>query len=432
MRTPAVLLSLVFSGVLGTHLQPSQKIRNANDLASLLLACNSQASLGVARAPPKIARMSSHPVAKLKDMNPLKLLSNNAILALALSASFAFTTPLSAIGAIGTIDPPMQSVAIERATLSAENFDKVEGFEDFAAQGGKMKADPSCFFNQCKEQTTSCFTNPACLKGITCLGNCRGEQLCATQCFARFGSERLNDWLGCTLEDKECVTTGVKQDTTKYYANPPPAIDSFSPADLEGKWYKVLGYNPKYDTYPCQTNTFTMKSNGDLENDILFRVPKPDGTGSWQNNFIETLANSKGPQGKASMTVEGKMFGLTFHEQWYILGKGEGFRVVSYIGDTQQGPYDGAFVFTKEKDALVGASGQKMRSEVDAVLKQAGLDPAKMSPIDNSCPADTTQAGASAAEVSKEKLEWKDVFELTEWFRPGTLKKDASFDPAKM
>jgi len=25
----------------------------------------------------------------------------------------------------------------------------VQGFEEFAAQGGKMKADPSCFFNEC-------------------------------------------------------------------------------------------------------------------------------------------------------------------------------------------------------------------------------------------------------------------------------------------
>jgi len=46
------------------------------------------------------------------------------------------------------------------------------------------------------------------------------------------------------------------------------------------------------------------------------------------------------------------MFGLTFHEQWYVLGKGEGWRVVAYRGDTQQGPYDGAFVYTAEKDTL--------------------------------------------------------------------------------
>ena len=54
-------------------------------------------------------------------------------------------------------------------------------------------------------------------------------------------------------------------------------MKEFTPADLEGKWYKVLGYNPKYDTYPCQINTFTKTADGGLENDILFRVPKPDG-----------------------------------------------------------------------------------------------------------------------------------------------------------
>lgn len=322
--------------------------------------------------------------------------------------------------------------AADLATRSASEFEQVAGFEEFAAQGGKMKADPSCFFDQCKEQTTSCFTNPACLKGITCLGNCRGEQLCATQCFARFGSERLNAWLGCTLEDKECVTTGVKQDTSKYYSNPPPALASFKPSDLEGKWYKVLGYNPKYDTYPCQVNTFVADSNGGLTNDILFRVPKPDGSGSWQNNFLETMVDERGPQGKASMTVEGKMFGLTFHEQWYLIGKGDDWRAVSYIGDTQQGPYEGAFIFTRTKDALQGANGASLRSSIDASLRTAGLDPAQMGPIDNTCPDDATKAGASAAEASKEKLEWKDVFELTEWFRPGTVKRQAGFDPTKM
>ena len=111
--------------------------------------------------------------------------------------------------------------------------DSSEGFEQFAAEGGVMKADPSCFFDQCGDQSKACFTNPACLKGITCLGNCRGEQLCATQCFARFGSEKLNAWLGCTLEDKECVTTGVKQDNTAFYVStallPAAAIAPASP-----------------------------------------------------------------------------------------------------------------------------------------------------------------------------------------------------------
>lgn len=196
----------------------------------------------------------------------------------------------------GLVGPSAALADADMATKSASEFSQTAGFEEFAADGGKMKADPNCFFKECGPQTKACFSNPACLKGITCLGNCRGEQLCATQCFARFGSEKLNDWLGCTLEDKECVTTGVKQDNTAYYDSAPPAMKDFTPADLEGEWYKVLGYNPKYDTYPCQINTFTKLPSGGLSNDILFRVPKPNGGGAWVNNFVETMADSKGPQ----------------------------------------------------------------------------------------------------------------------------------------
>lgn len=328
--------------------------------------------------------------------------------------------------------------ALPTATFAEDLTAPSAGFEEFAAKGGVMKTDPQCFFDQCGAQSNACFTNPSCLKGITCLGQCRGEQLCSTQCFARFGSEKLNNWLACTLEEKQCVTTGVTQDTASYYKDPPQtkAMEKFTPADLEGKWFKVLGYNPKYDTYPCQINTFTPQADGGLNNDILFRVPKPEGRGggAWQNNFLESMANNKGSEGKASMTVEGKMFGLTFHEQWYVLGKGTSpdWRVVAYIGDTPQGPYDGAFVYTKEKDALNGPDGSTIRSAVDSVFKEAGLDPKQLIAIDNSCPTDVTKAGVSLEDASKEKLEWKDVFELTEWFRPGTLKKQDNFDPNKM
>lgn len=211
----------------------------------------------------------------------------------ALSAVLGFSLAVSP----GFMGPPLAALAAaDLATKSASEFSNTAGFEEFAADGGKMKADPNCFFKECGDQTKACFSNPACLKGITCLGNCRGEQLCATQCFARFGSEKLNSWLGCTLEDKLCVTTGVVQDNSAYYDNPPPAMKDFTPADLEGEWYKVLGYNPKYDTYPCQINTFTKLPDGGLSNDILFRVPKPNGAGAWVNNFVESMADSKGPQ----------------------------------------------------------------------------------------------------------------------------------------
>mmetsp|Transcript_3394 Transcript_3394/g.10497 ORF Transcript_3394/g.10497 Transcript_3394/m.10497 type:complete len:367 (-) Transcript_3394:39-1139(-) len=304
------------------------------------------------------------------------------------------------------------------------------GFEEFAAQGGTMEARPQCFFDECGPQSKACFTNPSCLKGITCLGNCRGEQECATRCFARFGSERLNDWLSCTLEEKSCVVTGVKQDTSAFYATAPQKLSGFSADKLSGKWWKVRGYNAKYDCFPCQVNTFAAKGAG-LSNQIEFRVPKPDGGGYWQNNLEEVLVNERGPQGKASFTVGGKMYGLTFREQWYVVGEGQGFVLVAYKGDTQQGPYEGAFLYTREKDDYENNAG--LRSAADAAARKVGLDPAGFCAIDNACPAvGVTAAGASAEDVGKEKLEWKDVFDLAEWFRPGTIAKSDNFDPNKM
>ncbi|KAJ1451590.1 hypothetical protein M885DRAFT_529294 [Pelagophyceae sp. CCMP2097] len=310
------------------------------------------------------------------------------------------------------------------------------GFEDFAASGGVMEAKPACFFDECGEESKACFTNPSCLKGITCLGQCRGEQLCATRCFARFGSEKLNSWLACTLEEKKCVTTGTEQDTSTFYADPPPRLETFKPAELEGRWIKVIGYSQKYDCFPCQANTFTADAKGELRNDIEFRVPKPGAAGGyWQNRFDEKMVDERGPQGKASLTVEGKMYGLTFHEQWYVLARGAAaaapYEFVAYKGDTQQGPYDGAFLLMKYPQQYDMSA--PLRAEIDAVARKNGLAPEGACRIDNACPAAGVEvAGASSADKGKEKLTWRDVFELTEWIRPGTIKKAADFDPNAM
>ena len=124
-------------------------------------------------------------------------------------------------------------------------------------------------------------------------------------------------------------------------------------------------------------------------------------------------------------------YGLTFREQWYVVGEGQGFVLVAYKGDTQQGPYEGAFLYTREKDDYENNAG--LRSAADAAARKVGLDPAGFCAIDNACPAvGVTAAGASAEDVGKEKLEWKDVFDLAEWFRPGTIAKSDNFDPNKM
>lgn len=46
----------------------------------------------------------------------------------------------------------------------------------------------------------SCMYVSYLFQGVTCLGRCKGEQECATRCFAQYGSNKLDSWLTCTLE----------------------------------------------------------------------------------------------------------------------------------------------------------------------------------------------------------------------------------------
>jgi len=51
---------------------------------------------------------------------------------------------------------------------------------------------------------TSLFLFLYVIQGVTCLGRCKGEQECATRCFAQYGSSKLDSWLTCTLEVCTC------------------------------------------------------------------------------------------------------------------------------------------------------------------------------------------------------------------------------------
>jgi VDE lipocalin domain len=158
------------------------------------------------------------------------------------------------------------------------------------------------------------------------------KQECATRCFAQYGGPKLDAWLTCTLEDHECVKIPKDLDFSVIDQNPPKTLSNFNPEQLAGTWYKVLGVNPKYDLFDCQRNTFTLnKDSNSAENSdaaqfpqvqtadlgVEFRLSKPAaaGGGFWQNRLNEQL-EIDAPGGPRTFHTEGKMFGLTFKENW--------------------------------------------------------------------------------------------------------------------
>lgn len=351
----------------------------------------------------------------------------------------------------------------------------------YAAEGNPVGVDGQCFLKKCPLETQGCASDLNCIKGLSCLARCKGGSMCSTACFAKFGSEKLDNLLACSVERYNCVNVPGKEQmgwTTDNLAElPSPPLDNFKMSELEGTWYKILGLDSRYDCFDCQKNSFhyspssaklpryrsiqkpaadgatTTASSlvvqglekegragttagmedtaegGRLEMEAVFRVPRPQDPGYMQNRIVEELLPGSGPsdqslaraeasngfgtyaapanaaeqntvkpplaeampytdrrvqrQAVPTMRSEGKMFGLTFWENWYILGETLvkqapdkeladpiGLKLVYYTGHTLQGSYKGAFVYSRTPEItpavmssateMVGKSGLKL------------------------------------------------------------------------
>lgn len=125
--------------------------------------------------------------------------------------------------------------------------------------------DQNCLLNSCSLQVKNCLQDDVdCRKGLTCTAKCLGDNTCITGCMARYGNDNLDQLLKCTIEDNECIKIAILDGGADLYGTEPlspiPVVSNFNIDSLTGSWYKVIGYNPNYDCYACQRNTFTIPS----------------------------------------------------------------------------------------------------------------------------------------------------------------------------
>jgi len=174
-----------------------------------------------------------------------------------------------------------------------------------AKYGGKgfdtSLVDQNCLVDKCSLQAKACLADdPSCRKGLTCTAKCLGDNACITGCMARYGNSNLDNLLKCTIEDNECIKVAILDggaDNFKDAPKPPaPTVQNFKLATMEGSWYKVVGFNPNYDCYACQRNTFSAPQNGgtELQVDVEFSMPRllPDGSPPPPENKRESVALS--------------------------------------------------------------------------------------------------------------------------------------------
>lgn len=163
----------------------------------------------------------------------------------------------------------MASTAALAATLvlspmmaSAEN----ELADKYGGKGfDSSLVDQNCLVDKCSVQAKACLADdPSCRKGLTCTAKCLGDNSCITGCFARFGNKNLDNLLKCTIEDHDCIKIAILPGGGDKLGEEPRApkttVANFDYKSLQGTWYKVVGFNPNYDCYACQRNTFALPS----------------------------------------------------------------------------------------------------------------------------------------------------------------------------
>lgn len=109
------------------------------------------------------------------------------------------------------------------SSVTVQDLQRYDGFEDYAAQGQQMEnSDVGCFANECKRETASCFTDGSCLKvtfGFTSCPAVRGVCLyhvafCNTSCQA-LGVSHFVCACVCSLLRAHMICVDVDQDRKK-------------------------------------------------------------------------------------------------------------------------------------------------------------------------------------------------------------------------
>lgn len=320
--------------------------------------------------------------------------------------------------------------------------------------------DQTCLVDKCSLQAKACLADdPSCRKGLTCTAKCLGDNTCITGCMAQYGDKNLDNLLKCTIEDNNCIKIAILDGGADKFGEEPrppaPTVRNFNLNSMEGAWYKVVGFNPNYDCYACQKNTFSNPNSGGLlganffgsgnndklQLDVQFSMAKmmSDGTpppptneresikireedglqyGSRAIGFSEyktqetmvfdqpkdaksqfaNLVLGKGDQKATYQRTahsEGEMFGLKFWENWYVIGENDPgtpeFKFVYYNGKTRQNTYDGAFVYSRSKEL-----GPDAMKKVHQIAFDADMNPDQFCKIRNGCFKDEEPLGTKS------------------------------------
>ena len=113
---------------------------------------------------------------------------------------------------------------------------------------------------------------------------------------------------------------------------------------------------------------------------------------TYRARLLEKLEFDTAKGSRRTAHTEGRMFGLTFWENWYVIGqnspKEPEFKFVYYTGKTLQNRYEGAFVYARKPELP-----QAAMPSIYKIARESGFEPTRACCIDNSCYAAPIEDG---------------------------------------
>ena len=336
-----------------------------------LLALLTLTAYGLRSPAPPHPRQNKRPAAHVCGASRAGVDVGGAVAALAAAAALTLGGPAVAEN--------------ELAALGAKGFDS-------------SLVDTSCFAEggACGAAAKACLNTGDCRRGMTCTAKCLGDNACITGCFAKYGNAPMNDLLECSIEKNSCIKVAIlptgPDSATEAPAPPLVPVANFDQKTLEGTWYKVMGWNDRYDCFDCQKNSFASAGRDKLAVDVEFSMPRPP-AGSYPLRLSEKLVFDQrsapgallgdgGAAPRRHARTEGHMFGLTFWENWSVIGENAKdepeFKFIHYSGKTSQNTYEGAFVYAREPTLPPAA-----KKSVYRIAKEAGMVPANFCAVRN-------------------------------------------------
>ena len=262
-------------------------------------------------------------------------------------------------------------LAVEWFDRQADKYESVNGLLPIR--------NATCVTLHCSGYTAGCLADSVCRSNLMCEKDCGMDDFfCQFTCTQSYMSKAFDDMFSCLFVDPACLALPDPLPINNATCRDHTPVSSIDTAALEGTWYVLQGFNPVYDCFECQQETFKFNADGQVDYDAMFNLAASNGTEIWPT------AHMTGNITGGTVELYGFDHGLPDHQSWSVMYQSDDTLVTYYCGDVlDQWHFEGLIVMSRD-----GNFNEARTDDVQAVFDQLNIKASDMCPLNpkGKCP----------------------------------------------